>query len=120
MHTNLDKLDNEINKLKLNLRDEQINNDNNNKDNKIFNGINEIIQEINNNYETKENKDESEADIDKETNIKENIRNNNFVNFVFSTNHTNHNLNIEKGQNVKDFGVESLTKRKPFGDFNFE
>jgi len=117
MHTNLDKLDNEINKLKLNLRDEQINNDNNNKDNKIFNGINEIIQEINNNYETKENKDESEENINKETNIKENIRNNNFVNFVFST---NHNLNIEKGQNVKDFGVESLTKRKPFGDFNFE
>jgi hypothetical protein len=117
MHTNLDKLDNEINRIKLNLRDEQINNDNNNKDNKIFNGINEIIQEINNNCETKENKDESEADIDKETNIKENIRNNNFVNFVFST---NHNLNIEKGQNVKDFGVESLTKRKPFGDFNFE
>ena len=119
MHTNLDKLDNEINKLKFNLRDEQINN-NNNKDNKIFNGINEIIQEINNNYETKENKDESEGNINKETNIKENIRNNNFVNFVFSTNHTNHNLNIEKGQNVKDFGVESLTKRKPFGDFNFE
>jgi vacuolar-type H+-ATPase subunit I/STV1 len=119
MHTNLDKLDNAINKLKFNLRDEQINN-NNNKDNKIFNGINEIIQEINNNYETKENKDESEADINKKTNIKENIRNNNYVNFVFSTNHTNHNLNIEKGQNVKDFGVESLTKRKPFGDFNFE
>jgi hypothetical protein len=35
MHTNLDKLDNEINKLKFNLRDEQINN-NNNKDNKIL------------------------------------------------------------------------------------
>ena len=48
--------------------------------------------------------------------MKADFKRNNFANFVFDI---NQDLNNGKNDN-KDFGIESLTKRKPFGDFNFD
>ena len=116
MYSRIDILNSEINRIKQNISNEQ-KSFNDKKDNNIaFDGIDEIIKDINNNQaelETNQNLNKSD---DKDFSIKADIKRNNFANFVFDI---NQNLNNGKNDN-KDFGIESLTKRKPFGDFNFD
>ena len=136
MNLKIEQLEKEIKQLKTNMG---IYNDNNyenifdgdkiNKDATLFNGIDEIIQEIHDNN----NENNNNIDIIEEVGIDDNKKcieeegkgtgnKETFSEFVFSLNN-NLNGTKEKNNNTindKDFGIESLTKRKPFGDFNFE
>ena len=148
MNIRIEQLEKEINQIKTNLG--ILNNNNNNKvekidnifdsdkinkDTTLFNGIDEIIQEINDNKKNENEKknmdivDEEvgiadEKDMKKEEDQGKGRRNKEtFADFVLSLNN-NLNINTKEKKNFvsnnKDFGIESLTKRKPFGDFNFE
>jgi hypothetical protein len=133
MNIKIEQLEKEINQIKTNLgilnNNTTFDFDKINKDTTLFNGIDEIIQEINDNKNENEIKiddvgisDGDERDKNKvEGQGKERRNKESFADFVLSL---NNNLNIntkeKKDRNNKYFGIESLTKRKPFGDFNFE
>ena len=129
LRNQVDKLNNEIkninskNNYKQNENSRIPNNgenlENTNRNKIIFNGIDEIIQEINNNYiENEQNKSGINEihDISKgdEKDLK---KEQNFANFVFDI---NMNLNENKDNKEKDFGIESVTERKDFEEFNFD
>ena len=120
MNLKLEKLGEEIKNVKLVLNNQNNNNNLNENDkyntNIIFNGIDAIIQEINDNKNL-ENLKETGVVSEKYPEEEEKENKENFANFVFSV---NHKFNRVNDKNSKDFGIESLTKRKPFGDFNFE
>ena len=149
MNIRIEQLEKEINQIKTNLG--ILNNNNNklekienifdsdkiNKDTTLFNGIDEIIQEINDNKKNENENEKNKMDIvdeevgfaDEKNMKKEEDRGKGrrnkeaFADFVLSLNN-NLNINTKDKKNFvsnnKDFGIESLTKRKPFGDFNFE
>jgi len=81
------------------------------------------VKEIKEDSKNEENeKDEDLVDLNniEEINFDEKMEeenNMNLASFVFSS---NKNINGDKEKNNQDFGIESLTKRKPFGDFNFD
>ena len=119
MNSRINELNSEISKIKRNINNNDQNCLNDNKNNNIaFDGIDEIIKDINNiqvEFERDKNTDDEDY-----SSIKTDIKRNNFANFVF---YINQNLNNGKNgsyENDKDFGIEPLTKRKPFGDFNFD
>ena len=118
MNLKLEKLDEEIKNVKLSLNNQNNNNNNLNQNDKyntniIFNGIDEIIQEINDNKNL-ENENQTRVVSEKQSDEEGKENKENFANFVFSVNHK------FDDKNSKNFGIESLTKRKPFGEFNFE
>ena len=116
MHSRINILNSEINRKKQNISNEQ-KSFNDKKDNNIaFDGIDEIIKDINNNQAELETPQDLNKSDEKDSSMKADFKRNNFANFVFDI---NQNLNNGKNDN-KDFGIESLTKRKPFGDFNFD
>ena len=81
------------------------------------------VKEIKEDSKNEENeKDEDLVDLNniEEINFDEKMEeenNMNLASFVFSS---NKNINGDKEKNNQDFGIESLTKRKPFGDFNLD
>ena len=110
MRDKIDKLNKEIQQIKL--KSNALNNNNNEIENRvnqnkiIFNGIDEIIQEINNNHKEL---DKNESDENTNINAKEDIdkrkdirKGDNLANFVFDF---NNDLNEIKDNNEKDFAI---------------
>ena len=122
MNSRISELNSEISKIKRNIFNNGQNSLDNKKDNNIaFDGIDEIIKDINNNQAGFEaDKNSNKNDDEDYSNIKADIKRNNFANFVFDINQNLNNGKNGNDENDKDFGIESLTKRKPFGDFNFD